>query len=178
VSTILAFTSSGLDWGDVPTWIGAITTLCALLAAAYLVAIEVRRDRREADRQDRAEQADKVAAWFDDASGQLLLRNGSSLPIYNVLITIFPESPELATIQPEGAVPPGDTLLAYPPMVMNSFTETSLRLMFTDTAGRSWERSFNGRLRRLPNEYGRFKIVKRASRTDVVPPEGGEESAL
>jgi hypothetical protein len=81
-----------LSWGDVPTWILAITTLLALLAATFagLVAYELLRvenardqaasversqtaaDRRQAEAEraaqreaDRRSQANKVTAWFD-----------------------------------------------------------------------------------------------------------------
>jgi hypothetical protein len=81
-----------LSWGDVPTWVLAITTLLALLAAAFagLVAYDVLKvenardlaaaderilaaedrkraaNERAAEREaDRRAQASKVTAWFD-----------------------------------------------------------------------------------------------------------------
>lgn len=81
-----------LSWGDVPTWVMAITTLLAFLAAAFaglvaydllrvenardLAAVDERRvaaddrkraaDERAAEREaDRRAQASKITAWFD-----------------------------------------------------------------------------------------------------------------
>jgi hypothetical protein len=81
-----------LSWGDAPTWVLAITTMLAFLAAAFaglvaydLVKIENARDLKAADERllaadererarqeraaqreaDRRAQANQVAAWFD-----------------------------------------------------------------------------------------------------------------
>jgi hypothetical protein len=81
-----------LNWGDIPTWLLAITTLLAFLAAAFaglvaydLLKVETARDqsaaeersRAAADRRqlegeratqreaDRRAQASKITAWFD-----------------------------------------------------------------------------------------------------------------
>lgn len=167
-----------IDWGDVPTWVGAITTLGALIAAAVLVRFELRRDHREVDRLERAEQADKVAAWFDDQSARILVRNGSSLPIYNVRVWVISGAPGDELIEVDGAVPPGDMPLAVPRGAMGALSEIGLRLRFTDAAGRSWQRWFDGTLRRLPDVYARTMFVEAESRTDVVPPESGDQPPL
>lgn len=74
---------SGEAWGDVPTWVAAVTSLLALLAAAFagLVAyavldVELGRDRvAAAERAERREaeqraQAGKVAAWYATWDGE------------------------------------------------------------------------------------------------------------
>jgi hypothetical protein len=91
-----------IDWGDVPTWVGAITTLGALIAAGVLIRVELRRDHREQGRLERNEQADKVAAWFDDESGKILIRNGSSLPIYNVRVWVYSDAPQDEFVEVDG----------------------------------------------------------------------------
>lgn len=66
-----------IHWGDVPTWVLAVTTLLALVAAAFagvvayeLLRMELGRDRRaeqersEQREADRRAQASRVAAWF------------------------------------------------------------------------------------------------------------------
>ncbi len=92
------------QWGDVPTWINAITTTFALVAAAVaamvayrLYQIESSREARTAeDRESVAEgrrraQANKVAAWFDskDAASKVwgaVIRNASDLPIFDIQV--------------------------------------------------------------------------------------------
>lgn len=105
------------DWGDVPSWVEAVSTSLALIAASVAVAksstllgIERTRDtkrdeaadqRRAADEQ--AAQADAVAAWVDwfqaDSSTSRLDRmrlrgwvivvvNTSPLPIYDFMGTL------------------------------------------------------------------------------------------
>lgn len=163
-------TVHAIDWGDVPTWVSAITTLGALIAAAYLVRVEVRRDRRQVEHLERAEQADHVAAWFDDDSGRFLVRNGSSLPIYNVRIWVYSEADSDELIEVDGAVPPGDLRLPVPDGVMGPYLEASIRLRFTDAASRSWQRWVDGRLSRIPDVYARRTFVPAESRTVIVPP--------
>jgi hypothetical protein len=99
-------------WGDVPTWLMAVTTLLALAAAVFagmvayaLLSIEDERDLK--GRRDQAEeQARKVAAWYDtweapplfgpDAPRPALepevvqgarISNASDLPVYHVRVS-------------------------------------------------------------------------------------------
>lgn len=164
-----------VDWGDIPTWLSAVTTLGALVAAAVVVRIEMRRDRRGVERAERAEQADKVAAWYDHSyapnargrvgdgplggdgggerggAGRILLRNGSDLPVYNVFLNIYSEAPGILT-PPLKACPPGDTHLEVPPGVVGPYERMTFRLLFTDAAGRSWMRWTDGKLGRLTED--------------------------
>jgi hypothetical protein len=75
---VLGIDFSGVDWGDAPTWITAVATIAALIAAGLAVRaswavlkLETRREDRaekaDAERRaaaERAEQADYVAAWM------------------------------------------------------------------------------------------------------------------
>jgi hypothetical protein len=80
-----------VDWGDVPTWVGALTTIGALIAAGWLVKVELGRDRRTTEASARAQQADLVASWNDqvDSDSWAVVRNGSQLPIYDVYVDLF-----------------------------------------------------------------------------------------
>lgn len=108
-----------LSWGDIPTWVLAITTLLAFLAASFaglvaydLFTIEAKRDleaagqrlRDEAEREarreaDRRVQANKVTAWFDFydslednlpiSTWGAVVRNASDLPILDVQVRIY-----------------------------------------------------------------------------------------
>jgi hypothetical protein len=96
-----------MQWGDVPTWVLAGTSLLALAAAVFaglvayaVLAVELRRDRRSdheraAQREDdRRSQAAKVAAWFDrwtEAGNRLavgaVISNASDLPVYDIRVS-------------------------------------------------------------------------------------------
>src|SRR5580700_10858638 len=65
------------QWGDIGTWVLAVTTLLAFLAAAVaalvayqLLSVELARDQVAADGRaeqreaDQRAQADKIAAWY------------------------------------------------------------------------------------------------------------------
>jgi hypothetical protein len=106
------------SWGNVPTWVLAVTTLLAFVAAAFaalatyeLLCIESRRDaaavdkvRQREDEQRRA-QAGRVAAWYGRWSSVVkgpgmtadhrewlrsgaIISNASDLPIYNVRVSL------------------------------------------------------------------------------------------
>ena len=90
--------------GDVPTWLGALATIGALIGAYAIWKVESGRDEFTAqERRDRAEleqraQADRVAAWYgrsDDGSGgpQVIrewgafIQNSSDLPVYDLSVS-------------------------------------------------------------------------------------------
>lgn len=102
-----------LNWGDVPTWVLALTTLLAFVAAAFagvvaydLLQIERARDATAAlEAQDRQEaerraQASRVAAWYSTWEEQepftqvrrlgrhwgAVIRNASDLPVYGLRV--------------------------------------------------------------------------------------------
>jgi len=95
------------SWGDVATWVVAVTTLLAFVAAAVagtvaykVLAVETRRDLL-ADSERIAAQAAEVAAWcgrtkaetsiFSDGSDTwpewgAVIRNASGLPVYGLRV--------------------------------------------------------------------------------------------
>lgn len=111
-----------MNWGDVPTWLGALVTAAALIAAFKVYKIESDRDaraateRREQFQAERRAQADKVAAWyayfrpqyssapmtaFREQGWAAFIRNASDLPIYDVEIDFYYVIPNA----PPGNVP-------------------------------------------------------------------------
>jgi hypothetical protein len=113
-------------WGDVPTWIQAIATVLALIAASVaavvawkVLGVERRRDRQRQGAEERA-QAEKVAAWpsvvrTDPADPNsapkwgAAVRNASDLPVYQVHVEYRPITPgrgQMAIVSE--VVPPGD----------------------------------------------------------------------
>jgi arabinogalactan oligomer/maltooligosaccharide transport system substrate-binding protein len=102
-----------VQWGDVPTWLGAVATFVALAFAAIaaraardVYRIESHRDedaevdRRSRDLENRRSQAAKVSGWcgyggvtltgktIDRIQG-LLLRNASELPVFDLTTRYF-----------------------------------------------------------------------------------------
>lgn len=155
-----------VDWGDIPTWISALTTLGALVAAGWVVRIELRREEQaviaradERAARERSEQADNVAAWPDWNRDRpaILIRNGSQLPIYNVRLEFTSGARSPRRIQPMPMLAPGDHHAAYPGDIVSddgtgNFSDTShlwnVRLRFVDSAGRDWVRDEYGILRK------------------------------
>lgn len=123
--------SADINWGDFPSWVTAVATVLALVAASYaawrtgkIVTIELGRDRqREQDEERR--QASQVAAWaaesvHDPVGGSNVFSqyttmsvsgfviNGSSQPIFNIRVLWFVEDESihetaLAVLPPGGA---------------------------------------------------------------------------
>lgn len=132
-----------IDWGDVPTWISAITTALALIAAFTVVTIELRRDKARRVAEERGRQADGVTAWYENRPGEVGIRGGptwsvprwvavvqndSPLPIYNVLVTFYvmDSSGKLLTmfVSPRLLlVKPGEELVDPPSNLSDSLTE-------------------------------------------------------
>lgn len=95
--------------GDWPTWISAIASVGALVAAIVAAVVTIGLLKREAERdrvaadERRAEQANHVAAWYggDHGIGNLFparmtrdevgtyLRNASKSPVYDVVIEYY-----------------------------------------------------------------------------------------
>jgi hypothetical protein len=105
------------SWGNVPTWVLAITTLLGFIAATLaalityeLLRIESRRDqvaaeeRRQREQAERREQASRIAAWYGRWSSVVkgpgmaadprewprsgaIVANASDLPVYNVRVS-------------------------------------------------------------------------------------------
>lgn len=179
------------NWGDVPTWISAgtallgmvVSTIALLFAAkaartAHAVyRIESERDRRsEQERIERhneamAEQASKVACWFEK-EGRLvtigphrdvprvrfLIRNASDVPIYDVhAYYFFPSQDgiyEAVKQFPLSILGPAATtdfsadarlLVRVGPEIAD---KGRMAMAFRDAGGIYWWRNINGRLKR------------------------------
>lgn len=106
------------SWGNVPTWVLAVSALLALVAAAFaavaayeLLRVESRRhalaaeEQRTREEAQRRAQASKVAAWYGRWSSVVkgpgmtadhrewlrcgaVISNASDLPVYNVRVSL------------------------------------------------------------------------------------------
>lgn len=157
-----------IDWGDFPTWVSAITTLGALIAAGIVVRVELKRDHQaqllaaeQRSAQARATQADLVAAWHEDdpqVGWTAIVQNNSNLPIYDVTVKFIDRVQALRGAVRERVVPPGRLLLDWPkewPEEIQEYAYTHIEdreledgdprgfavsVHFRDTAGRLWSR--------------------------------------
>lgn len=155
----------GLNWGDVPTWIGSLVTS----AAAAVAALAYRRSILDQE----GVQASSIAAWVGLRRGDngvqhhlLLVRNGSDFPVYEVSVQL-PRLPEPLWLEQvpaktiaEQDLPSEDSALGEP---MVPFVNLPVRrflrqefvsgplpeVEFRDSTGRLWRRDKDGRLTRL-----------------------------
>jgi hypothetical protein len=121
-----------IDWGSVPAYFGGV--------ALAFTAATIWRDRKTSER----EQAQRVAGWLSkkgDAT-TLWVRNGSDLPVFHVSADSAQLSGKRSQIGPGTTVDmvykPGEIRIDQPP-----------RVTFTDAAGRRWQRTEAGKLRRV-----------------------------
>jgi hypothetical protein len=163
---------TGLDWGNVPAWIGSVLTSGSVLIAA----LAYRRSVLDRERG----QASQIGAWLaltgeeGEARPVAKASNSSNAPVYEVIIS-FPGLPDLSVpelisgsivtlelpdsaqkfIRSEkrsGSV--GLKLFFYE--IESSRTEEKLvlgeespKIQFRDAVGRWWRRDSTGRLSRI-----------------------------
>jgi hypothetical protein len=172
-----------VDWGDFPTWVQAITTSGALFAAGWVVKIELDRDAARTNQEtaarevaERAEQADRVAAWHESRrvtasaggflgwdSWQAIVLNGSVLPVYDLTAVFVGPDGRRFPAEKVAVVSPGESAVAWPKELQHTQaqeTESSKRysqtdlgkflvtITFRDTGNRIWERDEHGTLNR------------------------------
>jgi hypothetical protein len=170
-----------VSWGDVPTWIAAVAAGLALYfatAAARAVrrlllveqARENRREAADADRRTaaaRAFQADRIGAWHQTGYYAATLRNGSTLPVYDVAVEFVGTGGDLREQGLLDILPPGDQTLGWTGTASSPQDGQTAHLQpgqirpeepphlfrvavtFRDTAGSRWRRDERGLLTRL-----------------------------
>lgn len=172
--TVTGVSTLAIDWGDVPNWVSAITTLGALVAAGWIVKIELRRDGRLDEARQRGHQADLIAVWHEvsmrpTSPGHtstkrpgIRITNGSALPVSRMLIEVSYQGWRVAseTLQ---TVPPGEIVIDYPkPSIPDELRPTDgsgmryedfeLSIEFADTANIRWRRDSDGYLQRADKD--------------------------
>lgn len=159
---------TGLNWGDVPTWVTAFGTVGAVVVALYLAG----RDSRQRARERRRHQADNITGWLEFQSHpdqpptlSLTILNGSSQLAYRVIASLVPVR---GTAPPDwrnkgnhepkdfrefvGELRPGTTTRAIEYPGGGSFIRWAVELTFRDAAGQVWLRSADGRLNQIKDE--------------------------
>lgn len=153
----------GLDWGNVPTWLGAVVTSTSVSIAA----ISYRRSVHDKERA----QASLVGGWvgIEEKAGKqervTRVSNASDAPVYEVTIRVPGTREEyLSELPPKTTT----TLNARPPSSKSSRVVTAAismwmfeasatretrsddpppELEFRDGSGKLWRRSPNGKLK-------------------------------
>jgi hypothetical protein len=153
-----------IHWGDLPTWILAVTTLLAFLSAAFagvvayeLLKVEIARDvkaaedRRHEWEQRKRAQAAEVFTWADEEPFEdnprdirlaAFVRNASSRPVYDVRIGWARTTATSVPFLMPGAdhvVPGAGTSISE-----GTYAE------FRDSAGLRWRTTSHGELTELP----------------------------
>ncbi len=154
--------------GDLATWVGSLSIALTLVVTAWAVTLEAISRRHERLRG----QAQSVAAWYGGGDGdgdRLSVANSSSLPIYEVLVslvfvqgagpTTIEEWVKFAESDSQGrplefgsaftAIGPGEWSVRIPPSPGAMAVRPSCEIGFTDAAGRHWIRRGNGELQTI-----------------------------
>jgi hypothetical protein len=140
----------GLDWGNVPAWVGSLLTGSSLLIAALTYRRSVAERAREQSDRERS-QAANVSAWVVNIR-RAQVRNGNDVA---VVIQAFFEEDGLLAASDQVTLAPGETHALRLPPEYERVAERSGRLalvpslVLVDSAGRSWLRTRDGGLERL-----------------------------
>jgi hypothetical protein len=166
-------------WGDVPTWVLAVTAFLALVASVAAARIfnrqlklqqeqlRMQREQLKAmDEERERSQAAKVSAWIDswDYSGKepvvVKIRNGSEEPVWQVAAIVYEHwgiraEPQFQRVE---VVPPGETvrvevrakLAGITPGTVYATVAPPLHLQFEDVNERLWRRTERGTLVLFP----------------------------
>jgi hypothetical protein len=155
-----------ISWGDVPTWVVAIATIFAFIAAGFAAVrakqmfdLEHRRDLHDGEMR-RREQASRVSAWVvqaheQGASPRIALRNASDLPVYSVRYQISTDSHGIGVFgNTIIALPPESEPLTVPLVEVSSDLAENIGVVieFRDAAGDCWQRNSGGRLSQISED--------------------------
>lgn len=158
---------TGHEPSELAGWIEAVATalalLAAMIAAIFAVGafrIETARERRWEDSAARA-QAEVVAAWGH--RGEVIIVNGSALPVYDVQLVVLIRGKSVAMklnhLQPTDVggrkvretvfLKHFDTQYRAADAAGEGMPSTLVVIEFSDAAGQRWLRDARGRLSRL-----------------------------
>jgi hypothetical protein len=171
----------GLDWGNVPAWVGTIVTSTSVSIAA----ISYRRSVRDKER----DQASRISAWIGLVSGETGMRrvlqvaNGSDASIYEVSVKIpgrsdliLGEVPGKTTLTPDVEIPASSnqsrqtavsasinllgTNIEGRTNIDHISQEAAPEIEFRDGVGRWWSRNPQGRLQRITERTFKVSEIK------------------
>ncbi|MEU7839975.1 hypothetical protein AB0B39_03290 [Micromonospora sp. NPDC049114] len=193
-STTQQQTLTSIWTGPALTLVGSILTAASLLIAA----LTYRHGRKEARRS----QALAVAAWVEPAEEpvealRLVVKNGSELPVYEVVIhchgvinsvayDVIPPESERVYVKPLGEIQIRRLLEGFG--LVGNYRPPQPSVRFRDTSGRRWSRLEDGTLKRCSWEahmndwikacaWQRRSIAEQLKSRDVIKQQPAEDSA-
>ena len=144
--------TSQIDFGSVAEWFAAVGTIAAVVVALYIATRETRRLQK----RDRADQAHQISAWrlVQPGSSQVLVSNGSTLPIYDVVISYgvaYGAGPPFSLGNASQTfvvrIPPGRYLVKEPKRGESGMLGVvGPSISFRDANGSFWRRDAKGEL--------------------------------
>lgn len=182
---ILKMAWSEIAWGDVATWVLDGITIGAVVAAAWVIKIERRRDD-QLDLSRVRSQASLVSAWVSkiemataDGRKYFLVKgiasNGSSQPVYDVIVSWYYKGGNSYRADSVGLIPPNECWddqlksdeyaklldkpgkkFGYSAVEAGDFAVHSrLSMFFTDAENRRWYRGPDGELEHVHESMSR-----------------------
>ena len=159
-----------INWGDVPTWVSAVTTITATAGAGWaayatwgVLKLERTRDE-EAAKVNRQQLANGVSAWLDYEAGNLTneygleIRNMSGQPISSFEVIVHVDHEGDIVVHRRRIVPPGEDRVPVSREAFHAirkhlgvkmsdlFSSVGIILTFRDAAGVEWRRTESGLL--------------------------------
>jgi hypothetical protein len=137
-----------IDFGDLPTWITAVTSLFALIAATFAAFFTWRTLRIESSREARTEirieedQANKIACWISDSNSEnfelsgykykaigvnMNVSNASQQVIYEVTLTLFDKDSEIYEEHISVIPPESTSVIAIPVEIIDRYLPSHLK---------------------------------------------------
>lgn len=182
---ILEMSWTGIAWGDVATWVLDGITIAAVVAAARVIKIERGRDNQLFLSRVRS-QASLVSAWVSkiemttaDGRKYYLIKgvasNGSSQPVYDVIVSWYYKGGNSYRVDSVGLIPPNEKWddqlkseeygklldkpgkkFGYSVLEAGDFAVHSrLSMFFTDAENRRWHRDPDGNLEQVHEAMSR-----------------------
>ena len=150
----------GLNWGDVPAWVGSILTGSSILIASLTYRRSVRDRRVEQLDRERA-QAATISTWFESEE-TLIVANASNAAVkVRVLFEDrFSGKPEIAYSELQiGPMSRKAMEHGWPYPYHRDMISDSPGLLIVDAAGAFWRRHSSGKVQRL-DEAGRNSLER------------------
>lgn len=152
-----------INWGDAPTWVGAVGTVFAIGAAVYaglqakrVYLIEKARDQQQL-LESRGAQAASISAWVDwshisSGGGKMpvvVLQNASRLPVYDLRVQVLDGSATVLATEHFPTLPPSPEPKKRAIVLAHQQEDSpqqplEVTLAFRDASGLRWTRDTAG----------------------------------
>ncbi|HET8662222.1 MAG TPA: hypothetical protein VFM55_24970 [Micromonosporaceae bacterium] len=136
----------GLDWGNVPAWVGSLLTGSSLGLAAFTY-FRNSAERRQAREDTERAQAARVSSWRANAR-RAIVHNGNDVAVTVQVFVLGGQADGRTAASDRVVFGPGETrALALPAYLEDHLVALTLSLV--DSYGRAWVRRDSGTLVRV-----------------------------